>query len=426
MQKSELDSLKEANLPSDQAQKGSSSELNQGRRLTPILRRPSDFKLGKEIGTGSFSTVYSAKEIATGVEYAMKVVDKQHVFRCKAVDSVMMEKEVLKRTNHPFIVRVYYTFQDSFRLYYVLEYARRGELLTYLNRLTSLNVECTKFYSAEILSALNYLHSCSIIHRDLKPENVLLTEDMHIKLADFGSAIILNHLEIKASSFTGTPQYVSPEMLTLINSGNVSEEEYSSEENFDGQTSEEIRSKKEHKSKGCDKKAHLQAITEVSTKWLHNGVPSHALAYLMDYWALGCVIYQMLSGRPPFRSERHGHEYEVFQKVLNLRFEFPDGFDSNAKDLVKSLLVISPIERLGSPINGGHKALLVHPFFAGIDWDTLHKSSPPILVPNLDPLSHDDWDKVPAGFEAGKKYHLACEIGLAASQVTENDRIHLL
>ncbi|CAH8629919.1 unnamed protein product [Dicrocoelium dendriticum] len=319
---------------------------------TPTLR-PSDFKFGKEIGQGSFSSVYVAREIATNAEFAIKVVDKQHILRNRAVESVLMEKEVLTRTNHVFIIRLHCTFQDSSRLFYVLEYARHGELLTYLNRLTSFDVQCSRFYAAEILVALNYLHSHSIVHRDLKPENVLLSESMHTKLADFGSAIILNEPKIKAPSFTGTPEYVSPEMLSPHS---------------------------------------LNSSASAPS-------PSHTfeeLAYLMDYWALACMIYQFISGRPPFRAERDRHAYETFGKIFSLSYSFMESFDPLAKDLVQRLLVINPLNRIGSPVNGGPAALKSHPFFDGIDWETLHMQTPSALAPNLEPIAPSDWDANPS------------------------------
>ncbi|CAL8076698.1 unnamed protein product [Calicophoron daubneyi] len=351
--------------------------------------RPSDFRFGKEIGHGSFSTVYVAREIATNAEYAIKVVEKQHVCRNRAVDSVHMEKEVLRRTNHVFIIRLHYTFQDTARLFYVLEYAPRGELLQQLNHLTLFDVPCTRFYTAELLVALNYLHDQSIVHRDVKPENILLTDRMHIKLADFGSAIILNDPKVKAPTFTGTPEYVSPEMISSVSA-------------FGEENSGDEPARLSHSSS------------------------SKELAYLMDYWALGCVIYQLISGRPPFRAEKNTLPYGTFQKIINLEYTFMDGFDSVAKDLVQRLIVINPEERLGSPRNGGPRAVMTHRFFAGVDWDTLPDQIPPILVPNLEPVAPVGWDHLPAGLREGEQCLLSSELGLFADQVSDSERSRLL
>ncbi|TPP60389.1 3-phosphoinositide-dependent protein kinase [Fasciola gigantica] len=356
--------------------------------------RPSDFRFGKEIGQGSFSTVYVVREVASDAEFAMKVVEKQHVRRNRAVESVMMEKEVLKRINHAFIIRLYYTFQDESRLFYVLEYARGGTLLDYLIRLTSFDIPCARFYAAEIFVALEYLHKQSIVHRDLKPENVLLTENMHIKLADFGSAIILNDPRVKAPSFTGTPEYVSPEMLACCT-------HLDDDEDDGNKDTDNTESKK--------------------NKPVDSQFPFEKIAYLMDYWAFGCVIYQFISGRPPFRSQRNDHAYEAFGKILNLSYSFMDRFDPIAKDLVENLLLIDPLQRLGSPKNGGGpEAVRAHPFFEGVQWETLLDQLPPVLRPNMESMAPVDWNSTQQNCTECEK------LSLPAAQVTDNDRPKLL
>lgn len=146
----------------------------------------------------------------------------------------------------------------------------------------------------------------------------------------------------------------------------------------------------------------------------------------MDYWAVGCIIYQMLAGRPPFRADKFGHEFDVFRKVLSVSYEFPERFDADAKNLVQRLLVAAPADRLGSPGTGGPAAVRSHPLFIGVDWDGLIESEPPTLIPNLVPLEHNDWDEVPAGYTASQQYFLSQELHLAASQVTELHRVELL
>ncbi|KAM3175521.1 hypothetical protein ACTXT7_008344 [Hymenolepis weldensis] len=370
---------------------------------TPNIRvpQPSDFKFGKEIGTGSFSSVYVAKEISSQREFAIKVVIKKQVAGNKPVKlAVFMEREVLRRTNHPLIIHLIYTFQDPSRLYYVLQYAQRGSLLDYLHKLTSFNKEGTQFYAAELVLALRYLHSHSIVHRDVKPENILLTADMHIKLADFGSAIILNDPSVEAPSFTGTPEYVSPEMIQFCAPISFSSSSSSDESDSNNDT--------------------VDDDTKVSSAVSCN------LYYLMDYWALAIVVYQMLAGDLPFRSDKYGHHFDVFGKIRYCSYVFPDGFDPEAKDLVQKLLVKNPAKRLGSPESGGPGALIAHPFFRGIDWEHLIESEPPTLTPNLEPLEHNDWDRLPTGFDASQKYFLSQELSLATNQISELQREELL
>lgn len=302
-------------------------------------RTPKDFIFGKVIGEGSFSTVYLAKDIHTSKEYAIKVCDKRHIIKEKKSEYVKREKEVLNMlagAKHSF-VRLFCTFQDVERLYFVLSYAKNGELLPYINKVGSFDIECTKFYSAEILCGLEYLHGLGIIHRDLKPENILLDERMHVLITDFGSAKILkDNPECgernlageqqqcqRRNSFVGTAQYVSPELLTDKTTSRAS-----------------------------------------------------------DLWALGCIVYQMVAGLPPFRSRS---EYLIFQKILNLEYELPDGFCELARDLVGKLLVLEPSERLGASDEhgSGYPSIRAHPFFVNVDFETLHEQTPPPIYPYL-------------------------------------------
>lgn len=284
--------------------------------------------------------VYLAKDIHTNKEYAIKVCDKRHIIREKKTEYIKREKEVLNRlgsnqsSTAPFFVKLFCTFQDMDRLYFVLSYAKRGELLPHINKVGSFDIECTRFYAAEILLALGHLHSLGIIHRDLKPENILLDENMHILITDFGSAKMFNDdqkesdeednaMRKRRNSFVGTAQYVSPELLT-------------------------------------DKSA------------------SHS----SDLWALGCIVYQMVAGLPPFWARS---EYLIFQKILRLEYEFPDGFSTSARDLVEKLLVLDPKQRLGAndPPGEGYPSIRAHPFFRGIDFEKLSENIPPPIYPYL-------------------------------------------
>jgi len=317
-------------------------------------KSPKDFIFGKTIGEGSFSTVYLAKDIHTNKEYAIKVCEKRHILREKKAEYVKRERDVLNILSHsktPFFVTLYCTFQDPDSLYFVLSYAKNGELLPYINKVGAFEVQCTRFYAGEILLALEHLHKLGIIHRDLKPENILLDEKMHILITDFGSSKIIGTAETngtngtepkRRNSFVGTAQYVSPELLT-------------------------------------DKSA------STST----------------DLWAYGCIVYQMIAGLPPFRSRS---EYMIFQKIMKLEYEVPEGFDSKAEDLVKKLLVLDPTERLGAKDTNGYPSIRAHEFFEGLDFSTLSTSTPPPIYPYLPGGDQTDLSsnyKVPDHLEPG-------------------------
>ncbi|XP_076865384.1 3-phosphoinositide-dependent protein kinase 1a isoform X2 [Brachyhypopomus gauderio] len=293
---------------------------------------PEDFKFGRIIGEGAFSTVVLARELSTGKEYAIKIVEKVHIRKEKKQHYVKRERDILSGLDHPFVVKLYFTFQDVEKLYFGLSYAKNGDLLQYIRKIGSFDEGCTRFYSAEIVCALQHLHSLGIIHRDLKPENILLNEEMHIQITDFGTAkqFSSDSTPTRANSFVGTAQYVSPELLT--------------------------------RKLACKSS---------------------------DLWALGCITYQLVAGLAPFRA---GNEYLIFQKIIKLEYEFPEKFFSKAKDLVEKLLCLDPAHRLGCEEMGGYGLLRAHVFFEGISWEDLHLQTPPKLTPYLPAMAEDDED----------------------------------
>uniref|UniRef100_A0A6Q2XVI4 3-phosphoinositide-dependent protein kinase 1 n=1 Tax=Esox lucius TaxID=8010 RepID=A0A6Q2XVI4_ESOLU len=320
----------ESRAPGMHANQG--AELRAPQAPQPRKKRSDDFKFGKILGEGSFSTVVLAREQATTKEYAIKILEKRHIMKENKAQYVKRERDVMSNLDHPFFVKLYFTFQDDEKLYFGLSYAKNGELLKYIRKIGSFDETCTRFYSAEIVCALEYLHEKGIIHRDLKPENILLNEDMHIQITDFGTAKQLSSdsRQARANSFVGTAQYVSPELLT-------------------------------------EKSACKSS----------------------DLWALGCIIYQLVAGLPPFRA---GNEYLIFQKIIKLEYEFPEKFFPKAKDLVERLLLLDPSKRIGCEEMGGYAPLKGHPFFESISWRDLHLQTPPKLTPYLPAMSEDDED----------------------------------
>lgn len=293
-----------------------------GRTVSRYIKKGvRDFSFGHTLGEGSYSTVVLATDRQTLNEYAIKILDKRHIIKEKKVKYVNIEKDTLNRlTDHPGIVRLYYTFQDERSLYFVIDLCKGGELLSVLKKMATFDEECTKFYGAEILDTIDYMHRRGVIHRDLKPENILLDSQMHVKITDFGTAKILKMPSKtgetghdipaldgtepaegdRAASFVGTAEYVSPELLTDKNACKAS-----------------------------------------------------------DLWAFGCIIFQLLAGRPPFKA---ANEYLTFQKIVGLEYEFPASFPPVARDLVERLLVLDPAMRL--PM----EHIKNHEFFDGITW----------------------------------------------------------
>ncbi|CAG8661452.1 9190_t:CDS:10, partial [Acaulospora morrowiae] len=321
---------------------------------TPSIRKKGvkDFDFGRTLGEGSYSTVVSARDRTTGREYAIKILDKKHIIKEKKVKYVNIEKNTLNKMNHPgiekrirmrtvnnLITRHYSILTHTFSLIdFVLDHAKNGELLTFIKKLGSFDLNCTRFYAAQILSAIVYMHSQGRFETG-KVNTILMCQPptyckeityskLHVKVTDFGTAKILEsnadgEEDDRANSFVGTAEYVSPELL---------------------------------KEKAACKSS--------------------------DFWALGCIIYQLIAGRPPFKGS---NEYMTFQKIVNLEYTFPEGFPPTAKDLVQKLLVLNPSERLGAGGRAGITRLKSHPFFEGIEWDKIWELPAPDLLPYLPP-----------------------------------------
>ena len=291
------------------------------RREPPAI---DDYDLGHTLGEGSFGSVILCTHRASGKKYAVKVIEVVHAQRHNGIAQVIQEKKVLIMLDHPSIIKLHSTFKDADSLYIVLEYCSGGELFGHIKRLGSCHISCARWLTAELVNVLEYIHGRRVLHRDLKPENILLDDLGHVKLVDFGSSKRLD-VEDDVPKFVGTAQYVSPEVLNDADASEAS-----------------------------------------------------------DLWALACIVFQMLSGEPPFAAPV---EYAIFKKIEERDFAFPaDGFPPRARELVDAMLQLEPDARLGAPACGGYAALKAHPFFtddveAPIDFASVHLSPPPPLVP---------------------------------------------
>ncbi|KAL6493761.1 3-phosphoinositide-dependent protein kinase 2 [Orobanche gracilis] len=281
-----------------------------------------DFELGKIYGVGSYSKVVRAKKKDTGNVYAMKIMDKKFITKENKTDYVKLERIVLDQLDHPGVVRLFFTFQDTFSLYMALESCDGGELFDQITRKGRLSEDEARFYAAEVVDALEYIHTMGLIHRDIKPENLLLTENGHIKVADFGSVKPMQGSRItvlpnaasddKACTFVGTAAYVPPEVLNSS-----------------------------------------PATFGPLGTWMH--------------------IVPILSGTSPFKD---ASEWLIFQRIVARDIRFPNYFSVEARDLIDQLLDIDPSRRPGTG-TGGYASIKSHPFFKGIDWATLREGTTP-------------------------------------------------
>ncbi|XP_043512394.1 ribosomal protein S6 kinase beta-1-like [Frieseomelitta varia] len=304
----------------------SEQNVNRGRERAG----PQDFKLCKVIGKGGYGKVFQVRKITgndSGTIFAMKVLRKASIIRNqKDTAHTKAERNILEAVKHPFIVDLMYAFQTGGKLYLILEYMCGGELFRHLNDEGIFLEETACFYLSEIILALQHLHLQGIIYRDLKPENILLDAEGHIKLTDFG--LCKEHIQdgTVTHTFCGTIEYMAPEILT--------------------------------------RSGHGKAV---------------------DWWSLGTLMYDMLTGSPPFTSD---NRKKTIEKILRGKLNLPQYLTSDSRDLIRKLLKRQVPQRLGSGPSDAEQ-IKNHPFFMHINWnDVISRKLVPPFRPTL--ASEDD------------------------------------
>jgi len=299
-----------------------------------------DFELGVTLGTGSFGRVRFCTQISSNNHYAIKILKKKGIVENRQVEHIKSEKQIMQTISlhqHPFIVNLVSCFQDSTKIYMVLEYVPGGEFFSYLRNADCFDVKTAQFYAACVVEVFSYLHAMDVIYRDLKPENILLERDGYVKVTDFGFA---KKIEFKTYTLCGTPEYIAPEVLLNVGHG-----------------------------KG------------------------------VDWWTLGILLYEMLAGEPPFVDDNPMGIYEKILSS-NSCLHFPKKFDKHAKSLTKKLLTVDLSSRCGCS-NGGAEDVKTHIFFAGLDWRKLiQKSLEPPIKPKVEGLQDtSNYQEYPESFE---------------------------
>lgn len=286
-----------------------------------------DFEPIRVLGKGAYGTVILVEQRSTGRLYAQKVFKKASlVIHRKLIEQTKTERQILEMVNkHPFVVKLFYAFQDKERLYLILEYGMGGELFHHLETERMFAEPKAAFYLAEMVLALSHLHDdLGIIYRDLKPENILLDNDGHLLLTDFGLSKVAAD-DATAKSFLGTVEYMAPEV---------------------------IKGEKYGKS--------------------------------VDWWALGALAYDMMVGNSPFQGSNNR---KIQDNILKQKVAMPYFLSADAKDLITRLLKKDPKKRLGSNMPKDLAIIKGHRFFRHIDWKKLaaREMEPPILPMITDP-----------------------------------------
>lgn len=280
-----------------------------------------DFQLLSVVGKGSYGKVMQARKKDSGKIYAIKVLLKKDLKKQTQITHTQTERHILGAVTHPFICSLRYAFQNRTKLYMVMDFFNGGELFFHLNK-GPFDEARTRYYIAEITLAIEHLHSLFVVYRDLKPENVLLDSDGHIKLSDFGlSKKFKAGGSYETRTFCGTPQYVAPEII--------------------------------------------------SNKGYSFGV---------DWWAMGCLTYELLTRKPPFEAKNSNALYSA---ISHSPVNYPSVISPLAKSFIAGLLEKLPAQRLGFR---GASEIKEHPFFAGLDWNALYQKRLPVpFKPPQDP-----------------------------------------
>jgi serine/threonine-protein kinase Psk1 len=286
-----------------------------------------DFETLRCLGKGAYGTVILVKQKSTGRLYAQKQFKKASlVVHKKLVEQTKTERQILESVNrHPFIVNLYYAFQDQEKLYLILEYGQGGELFTHLNTEKMFAESTAAFYMAEMILAITHLHNdLGVVYRDLKPENCLLDSEGHLLLTDFGlSKVAVNESDV-CNSMLGTVEYMAPEVIKGEKYGKA-----------------------------------------------------------VDWWSFGALGFDLLTGHPPFRG---GNNAKIQQNILKQKLTLPYFLGPDAKDLLTRLLRKEPSKRLGSNMPKDLLAIRNHRFFRKVDWKKLEARE---LTPPIQPLITD-------------------------------------
>jgi len=292
-----------------------------GERPKPIEMTIEDFDMLKVLGKGTFGKVMLAKEKKTKEVYAIKILKKSMVLEKDELVHTLTENNVLAKCKHPFLTQLHYSFQTQDLLCFVLEYVNGGELFFHLSKDKRFSEDRTRFYICEISLAMTYLHGEGIIYRDLKLENLMLDREGHIKITDFGLCKEDVNYGDSTTTFCGTPEYLAPEVIEDSDYGRA-----------------------------------------------------------VDWWGVGVVMYEMISGMLPFRSRDHE---ELFGLILSKAVKVPAFFSAEAKDCVLRLLNKTPEKRLGGGEADG-KEVLGHPFFASMDLKKVEaREMPAPMIPKI-------------------------------------------
>ncbi|KAF8076414.1 kinase-like domain-containing protein [Lyophyllum atratum] len=328
-----------------------------------------DFRTVKVIGKGAFGEVRLVQKTDTGKIYAMKTLKKEEMLKKDQLAHVRAERDVLAESDSPWVVQLYYSFQDPSYLYLIMEFLPGGDLMTMLIKYDTFSEDVTRFYMAECVLAIEAVHKLGFIHRDIKPDNILIDKGGHIKLSDFGlstgfqkkhdSSYYQRLLDPATAAVSPTTAAQSHRNSVMVNSINLTMS-----------NKDQIATWKANRRK--------LAYSTVGTPdyiapeiFLQKGYGNEC-----DWWSLGAIMFECLVGYPPFCSDS---THETYQKIMQWPHYllFPDDvhLSRESEDIIRRLITSAdrrlPVEQIKK-----------HPFFYGVDWETIRHIDAP-FVPHL-------------------------------------------
>lgn len=357
---------------------------NLGRKESQFLRLRrtklslDDFVTVKVIGKGAFGEVRLVQKRDTGKIYAMKTLLKSEMYKKDQLAHVKAERDVLAGSDSPWVVSLYYSFQDAQYLYLIMEFLPGGDLMTMLIRWQIFTEDITRFYMAECVLAIEAIHKLGFIHRDIKPDNILIDIRGHIKLSDFGLS----------TGFHKTHDSNYYKKLLEQESKNPQTHNHLQPPSVNGNRNSmmvdaiHLTMSNRQQMQTWRKSRRLMAYSTVGTPdyiapeiFIHQGYGQEC-----DWWSLGAIMFECLIGWPPFCSET---PHETYRKILNWQESLliPDDIhlSPEAEDLIRRLLTNAE-NRLGR--YHGAEEIKRHPFFRGVDWETIRSVDAP-FIPKL-------------------------------------------
>lgn len=290
------------------------------------------FEMLKTLGKGYYGRVFLCEKKDNKEIYAMKVISKLDIIKRNFFANLKNEKMILEKVDNPFVVNLEFCFASPSYIFFVMDFKQGGELYHHLRKNTRFSESTAKFYGAQILLGLEYLHSIDIMYRDMKPENILLDAEGNASLADYGISKIVREGE-KTKSFVGTPDYVAPEIVL--------------------------------------QKGHNKSV---------------------DVWCLGIILYEMVYGIPPFYNKQQN---VMLNNIIKKSPTFPKlvKVSPDLTDLISKCLNKHPGKRIGAK---NISLIREHPFFGDVDWKAMENRTvePPIRPKVSDPLDTENFNNV--------------------------------